>query len=118
MVLDPNEVVGEEDQHQGVLPHRFGSLPHSACWHASCPQSGSHHETSSLPLPCELLQVHQGSKLQDAGSQASHDEVTIGLHGGHLPPLWEPEQPMDFSKSWTLYFGFRLAHSMQEKWIP
>ena len=25
--------------------------------------------------------------------------ATIGLHGEYLLPLWEPEQPMDFTRS-------------------
>ena len=35
--------------------------------------------------------------------------ATIGLHGEYLLPLWEPDQPMDFVRSWTLDFDLRLA---------
>ena len=36
-------------------------------------------------------------------------DATIGLHGEYLLPLWEPEQPMDFSRSLDLEFDLRLA---------
>ena len=54
-----------------------------------------------------VVMCFQNKKVRmDSGPWRS---ATIGLHGGYLLPLWEPEQPMDSSRSWTLDFDLRLA---------
>ena len=56
--------------------------------------SGRHHG-----LQQRLVRLNNGPWM----------DATIGLHGEYLLPLWEPEQPMDFTRSLDLDFDFRLA---------